>query len=157
MVLGVVVVCESSFGGGGEILKDVLVFPLSVGSVASIVHAAVAPARAHNDSQNLSQVRVGAHDEIYQTQQPVLVGLCGHSTYCYLLSQEEHRDADTWGVRLLELQARGFAPEATIADGGAALRTGQELALPGVPCRGDVFPVLYEFTQGLRYLASSAY
>lgn len=157
MVLGLVLICHSSFRGVVEFLKDVLDWPLSVGSVANIVHAAVAPARAHNESQNLSPIRVGAHDEIYQTQQPVLVGLCAHSTYCYLLSQEEHRDADTWGVRLLELQARGFAPEATVADGGAGLRTGQQLALPDVPCRGDVFHVLYEFKQVLRYLEGRAY
>src|SRR5260370_12955825 len=55
------------------------------------------------------------------------------------------------------MQACGVAREATIADGGAGLRTGQELALPGVPCRGDVFHVLYEFKQVLRYLESRAY
>jgi hypothetical protein len=33
-----------------------------------------------------------------------------------------------------------------VADGDAALRAGQEVALPGVPCRGDVFHVLYEQT-----------
>jgi len=157
VVLGLVLVCHSSFRAAAEFLRDVLDFPLSVGSVANIVHAAVAPARAHNEGQDLSPVRVGAHDEIYQTRQPVLVGLCARSTYCYLLSQEEHRDADTWGVRLLELRQRGFAPEATIADGGAGLRAGQELALPAVPCRGDVFHALYEFGQVLRYLESRAY
>src|SRR5262249_46362972 len=46
----------------------------------------------------------------------VLVGVDVASTYCYLLSLEEHRDADTWGVRLLELVDRGFQPQATIAD-----------------------------------------
>jgi hypothetical protein len=157
IVLGLILICHSSFRGVVEFLKDVLGFPLSLGSVANIVHAAVGPARAHNQGQDLSLIRIGAHDEIYQTQQPVLVGLCADSTYCYLLSQEEHRDAETWAVRLLELQARGFAPEATVADGGAGLRAGQELALPGVPCRGDVFHILYEFGQLLRYLESRAY
>jgi hypothetical protein len=157
IVLGLILICHSSFRCVVAFLTDVLDFPLSVGTVANIVHAAVGPARAHNGRQDLSGVRVGAHDEIYQAQQPVLVGVDADSTYCYLLSQEEHRDADTWGVRLLELQARGFAPEATVADGGAGLRAGQELALPAVPCRGDVFHVLYEFGQVLRYLESRAY
>jgi hypothetical protein len=157
IVLGLILVCHSSFRCAVAFLTDVLDFPLSVGTVANIVHAAVGPARVHNDRQDLSGVRVGAHDEIYQTQQPVLVGVDADSTYCYLLSQEGHRDADTWGVRLLELQARGFAPEATVADGGAGLRAGQELALPALPCRGDVFHVLYEFGQVLRYLEGRAY
>src|SRR5260370_20624820 len=55
------------------------------------------------------------------------------------------------------MQACGFPPEATIADGGAGRRTGQELALPGVPCRGDVFHVLYEFKEVLRSLERRAY
>src|SRR5207244_8457800 len=99
---------------------------------------------------------VGAHDEIYQAEQPVLVGACAHSTYCYLLSQEEECDADTWAVRLWELQDRGLDPEATVADGGAALRAGQEVALAGVPCRGDVFHILYEWGKVLRYLETLA-
>ena len=139
IVLGLILICPSSFRGVVEFLRDLFDFRLSVGTVANIVHAAVAPARAHNEHQDLSAVEVGTLDEIYQTQQPVLVGACAHSGYCYLLSQEQQRDADTWGVRLLELTERGFGPTATIADFAKALRAGQELALPGVPCRGDVF------------------
>ena len=157
LVLGLILICHSSFRAVVEFLRDLFDYPLSVGTVANIVHAAVGPAQAHNQRQHLSAVRVGAHDEIYQAQQPVLVGLCAHSTYCYLLSQEEQCDGDTWAVRLWELQDRGLAPEATVADGGAALRAGQELALPGVPCRGDVFHILYEWGKVLRYLETRAY
>ena len=157
LVLGLVLICHSSFRGVVELLRDLFDYPLSVGTVANIVHAAVGPAHAHNQRQDLSAVRVGAHDEIYQAQQPILVGLCAHSTYCYLLSQEEQCDGDSWAVRLWEWQARGLAPEATVADGGAALRAGQELALPGVPCRGDVFHILYEWGKVLRYLETLAY
>lgn len=157
IVLGLILVCHSSFRGVVEFLRDVLGLHLSVGSVANIVRSAVGLARVHNDGQDLSRVRVGAHDEIFQSDGPVLVGVCADSSYCYLLSEEEHRDADTWGVRLLELQERGFHPDATIADFGAGLRAGQKLALPGVPCRGDVFHALYEFGQVVRYLESLAY
>ena len=55
---------------------------------------------------------------------PILVGVDTASTFCYLLSPEWHRDADTWGVRLLELTDRGFAPKALIADFGSGLRAG---------------------------------
>src|SRR5206468_375566 len=103
------------------------------------------------------RVRIGADDEIFQSGRPVLVGVDAESTYCYLLSQEEHRDADTWGVRLLELVDRGFAPEATIADFGSGLRAGHEQTLPGVTCRGDVFHALYELGPLVRYLENRAY
>ena len=157
LVLGLVLICHSSFRGVVAFLRDLFDYPLSVGTVANIVHAAVGPARRANEAQELSGVRVGVHDEIYQAGQPVLVGACAHSTYCYLLSQEEECDAETWAVRLWELQDRGLDPEATVADGGTALRAGQEMAMAGVPCRGDVFHILYDWGKVLRQLETLAY
>jgi hypothetical protein len=142
-VLALVHIGHSSYRGVTELLRDLFDFHLSVGTVHNIVEQAVAIARPINERQDLSRVRIGADDEIFQGSRPVLVGVDAESTYCYLLSQEEHRDADTWGVRLLELVDRGFAPEATIADFGSGLRSGHEQALPGVACRGDVFHALY--------------
>ena len=60
-------------------------------------------------------------------------------------------------MRLLELQERGFAPEGTVADGGTGLRAGQELALPGVVCQGDVFHVLRGCGQLTRSLEARVY
>ena len=85
------------------------------------------------------------------------MGVDAKSTFCFLLSLEEHRDADTWGTRLLELVDRRFAPEATIADFGAGLRAGQKEALPEVPCRGDVFHALYNMGPLVRCLENRAY
>jgi len=89
LVLGLSLICHSSFRAAVEFLRDLFDYPLSLGTVATIVAAAAGPARAPNERQELSAVRLGAHDEIYQTEQPILVGLCAYSTYCYLLSQEE--------------------------------------------------------------------
>ena len=157
LVLGLVLTCHSPLRGVSELLADVFDTSLSLGTVHNIVQQAVEPARAVNAHQDLSGIRSGAHDEIFQAGKPVLVGLDTHSTYCYLLSLEDHRDADTWGIRLLELADRGFAPDATIADGAKGLRAGQAQALPGVPCRGDVFHCLYEVGPLVRYLENRAY
>ena len=46
------------------------------------------------------------------------MGVDAQSTFCFLLSPEQHCDADTWGIRLLELVDQGFAPEANVADFG---------------------------------------
>jgi hypothetical protein len=105
----------------------------------------------------LAAVHIGAHDEIFQAGRPVLVGADVASTYCYLLSAEEHRDADTWGVRLLELSDRGFRPDATIADFASGLRAGQAEVLPDVPCRGDVFHAVQTATPLVGYLENRAY
>ncbi len=139
LILGLVLICHSSIRGVVELLRDLFDASISEGPVANVLQGAVAAAREVNERQDLSGVRIGAHDEIFQNRRPVLVGADVHSTFCYLLSLEDHRDADTWGVRLLELKAKGFHPDATIADGGTGLRAGQALALPGVSCRGDVF------------------
>lgn len=157
LILGLTLICHSSQRGVAELLTDVFDYPISGGTVHNVLQAAVAQARACNDQQDLGAVRIGAHDEIFQSGRPVLVGVDADSTYCYLLSLEDHRDADTWGVRLLELQAQGFQPEATIADAGKGIRAGQALALPEVPCRGDVFHAL-RTTQALAtFLENRAY
>jgi hypothetical protein len=157
LILGLVLIARCSLRGAVEFLADLFDYPLSLGSVHAIVRRAIAPARAATARVPLAAVRVGAHDEIYQADTPVLVGADVDSTYCYLLSPEECCDGDTWGVRLLELADRGFAPEATVADGGTALRAGQALALPGVPCRGDVFHALDALGQAVAAADNRAY
>src|SRR5262245_16996159 len=157
LVLGLILICHSSLRGVTELLTNLFDFPLSLGTVHNILQQAVAVARACNERQDLAAVRIGAHDELFQAGQPVLVGADVASTYCYLLRLEEHRDADTWGVRLLELRDRGFQPDATIADAGTGLRAGQAAALPGVPCRGDVFHALQAVTPLVRFLVNRAY
>src|SRR5262245_12733382 len=157
LVLSLVLIGHSSIRGATEVLTDVFDYPLSVGTVHQILTEAVAGARAVNDRYDLRPVRLGAHDEIFQAGRPVLVGVDVPSTFCYLLSPEEHRDADTWGVRLLELAQRGFHPDATIADFASGLRAGQAAALPAVPCRGDVFHVLQVAVPLVTYLDNRAY
>jgi hypothetical protein len=157
LVLGLVLVCHSSFRGVAELLADLFDHSLCIGTVHNILDHAVARAETINQQQDLSAVRIGAHDEIFQSGQPVLVGADVRSGYCYLLGQEEHRDADTWGVRLLELREQGFDPEATIADFGSGLRAGQRQALPDVPCRADIFHPLRDFQTLSSYLDNRAY
>src|SRR5262245_43184056 len=130
LVLGLCLVCHSSLRGVTELLADVLDYPLALGTAHAILQQAVATAHVINRQEDLAAVRLGAHDEIFQAGRPVLVGSDVRSTYCYLLIAEEHRDADTWGVRLLELAERGFRPDATLADFASGLRAGQAQALP---------------------------
>jgi hypothetical protein len=157
LIVALLLVCHSSYRGIYELLRDLLHCPRSLGYIHNVAHAAMDRARAHNDQHDLSQVTIGAHDEIFQIGQPVLVGVDVASTYCYLLSHEAHRDGDTWGLRLLELQDQGFAPQAIICDAGSGLAAGQELALPDVPRRSDVFHVVHEVTTLVTSLENRAY
>jgi hypothetical protein len=125
--------------------------------VHSIVRQAVSVAQQVNAAQDLSRVRAGSHDELFQAGLPVLTGIDLDSTYCYLLAPVGHRDAETWGIYRLDLAEQGLPPDYTIADGGCGLRAGQALAWPGVPCHGDVFHGLQELTRLSAVLERRAY
>jgi hypothetical protein len=157
VVLGLVLICHSSFRGVIEFFAALLDQPISLGRVHTIVQQGVATARQVQAAEELSPIRVGAHDEIFQSHQPILVGCDVVSTYCYLLAQEEHRDATTWGVHLLDLQDKGLALEHTIADGGKGVRAGQALACPGLPCWGDHFHLLQELGRLSTYVQNRAF
>ena len=155
--LGLTLICHSSYRGVHEFFRDLFGVSMSVGTVHNVVHEAIDKARPHNLGQNLANVDIAGLDEIFQKRQPVLVGADIRSTYCFLLSAEKQRDADTWALRLLECQDRGFAPKATIADFGTGIRAGQKRAMPNVPCRGDVFHALHEITPVVTFLENRAY
>jgi hypothetical protein len=157
LILALLLIGHSSYRGVAELLRDLFHCPRSLGYIHAIARAAWGRARALNQRHALAGVRVGAHDELFQAGRPVLVGVDVASTYCYLLSPEAQRDGVTWGVRLLELQDRGFAPQAIIGDGGSGLQAGQALALPDTPRRGDVFHVLREVGAVVTALESRAY
>lgn len=156
-VLAEVLIARCSYRGVIEILADLFDYSISLGTVHNIVHAAVAHAREINDRYHLGDIRVGAHDEIFQGAQPVLVGVDPLTTFCYLLRQADHCDGETWALHLMELAERGFAPEAVVADAGAGLRAGHELGLPGVECRGDIFHFIRDLQQDLDDLEKRAY
>jgi len=156
-VLAQVLIARCSYRGVIEILGDLFDYSISLGTVHNIVHAAVAPARVINDSYHLGNISVGAHDEIFQAGEPVLVGIDAHTFFCYLLRQADHCDGETWALHLMELADRGFAPEAVVADAGSGLRAGHELGLPGVEYRGDIFHCIRDLQQELADLEKHAY
>ena len=140
LVLSLTLICHSSYRGVRELLETMFDFrDLSLGHIHHLLWHAVGQARQVNATEDLSALRVGAHDEIYQARQPVLVGMDVDSTYCYLLEAVDPCDETTWGVHLLELSERGLQLDYTIADGGMALRAGQRAAWGDLPCHGDVF------------------
>ena len=158
-VLSLILICHSSFRGVQDILDTMFDYRnMSLGTIHNIVQSAVVAARAINDSEDLSHINIGDHDEIYQANRPVLVGIDHKSTYCYLLAVEESCDETSWGVHLLDLSQRGLDLERTIADGGKALRAGQKAAWSdSVPCDGDVFHAQAKLTGLATFLERRAY
>ncbi|CAB3809898.1 hypothetical protein LMG28614_07158 [Paraburkholderia ultramafica] len=144
VTLALTMICRSSFRGVTEFMRDLLGVPISVGSVCNLHQWAAQQAGVINRAQDLAGIRVGLHDEIFQGTQPVLAGVDAASTYCYLLAAEQHRDADTWGVHLLDAKQQGLNPDYTIADAGRGLRAGQQSAWGDTPCHGDVFHIQHQ-------------
>src|SRR4051812_29234020 len=140
-IVGLTLICRSSYRGVVEFLRDLLGVPVSLGHVHDVLQAAARQASVVNDEPDLSDIRVGLHEEIFQGATPVLAGVDARSTYCYLLVAEQHRGADTWGVHLLDAAEQGLRPDYTIADAGRGLRAGQQAAWGDTPCHGDGFHI----------------
>ena len=156
LVLSLTLICHSSYRGVVELMRDLLGVAISEGTVHNIHQKAARTAVAINRRQDLSGIRVGLHDEIFQGNQPVLAGVDARSTYCYLLAAEEHRDAETWAIHLMYARELGFDPDHTIADQGQGLRAGQKLVWDDKPCHGDVFHISRQFEVLANTLASIA-
>lgn len=155
--LALLFICRASYQGVSEFFRDMLDCPISKGTVHNIVHEYLEKAKKINEQQDLSDVQEGLHDEIYQCDNPVLVGCCARSTYCYLLNLEETCDANAWGVHLLDLKEKQkLSPNFTVIDGGKAARCGQKEAWPGTPAHGDIFHALHPFSEMVSYLENRA-
>ena len=100
VILALIFICHSSYRGVVEFLRDLFDYPISVATVHNRVQSVVSPAQKINQSQDLSGIKVGLKDEIFQSRLPVLAGIDAFSTYCYLLAGADHRDEDTWGCHV---------------------------------------------------------
>lgn len=70
----------------------------------------------------------GLVDELFLHRAPILVVVEPHSTALLLLAQEEHRDGDTWGVRLLETEEQGFSFTQVVSDQAQGIAAGVHAA-----------------------------
>ena len=74
-VLGLVLLCHSSYRGVIEFLRDRLDTRLCLGTVHNIVQAAVPRAQPMNAAHDWSRARASTHDELFQASRPVLTGI----------------------------------------------------------------------------------
>lgn len=156
-VLALALLCRGSVRGISEFMGTIFDTKMCPATVHNIIHEVIPEAVRINDSYDLSPIRAGSHDELFQGQMPVLAGMDLVSNYCYLLKPAEHRDAVTWGVYLLDCVKQGLHPDYTVADGGTGLRAGQTLVWDDVPCYGDNFHIMREVTKLAGKLDKTAY
>ncbi|MEN8445465.1 MAG: hypothetical protein ABG776_10695, partial [Cyanobacteria bacterium J06555_13] len=111
LILGLVLICHSSYRNVIELFRDLFDVSISVGTVHNRLQETAEKAAEINQAQTLKGFEVGLHDEIFHAARPVLVGVDAASTYCYLLKSVDHRDEDTWGYHLLDVMEQGFEPD----------------------------------------------
>ena len=151
LVLCLLLHCRCSFRGVTKLFQDILDSSLSVTTVHHISTSAIQKAQKINASQDLSRIKLGTHDELFHHNIPVLAGVDIRSLYCYLLSQEERRDGETWAIHLWDLEKNGFNPERIIADDGNGLRDGHKIVFPNIPCDIDNFHITKTLIELRRY------
>jgi hypothetical protein len=150
--------CHGSVRGIIEHLDSVWHIKLHEEEVVAILKAASGKAKVFNQTQDLSPIRIGAHDEIFSQRRAVLAGVDVSSTYVYVLESPGGRDSTSWGVVLLDKQEQQRLDlETVVADAAQGLRLGAREANPPVRIRGDLFHANDKINRVLRGLAQRAY
>jgi len=155
LILCLILYGRVSFRGVKQVLKDCFDHDISLGGIHNIADRAKSSAARINAGQDLSSVKLAAHDEIFHHNKPVLAGVDISSLYCYLLSEEDQRDTDTWAIHFMDLQQQGFTPERAIGDDGNGLRSAHKMIFPDIPFDYDNFHLSKLLMETRRYFRNS--
>jgi predicted phage tail protein len=80
VIIALAQICRGSCRGVIEFVRDLLGVSMSVGTVHQVLQSAARKADIINQEQDLSAIRVGLHDELFQGAMPVLAGVDAQST-----------------------------------------------------------------------------
>ena len=98
VIVGLALICHSSYRGIVEFLRDLLGISISVGSVHQVLQFVTQNAGVLNRDQDLSGIGVGLHDEIFHDGKPVLPSFVRCSLFGgqrYLVEQQGKRLASS--------------------------------------------------------------
>jgi predicted DNA-binding protein YlxM (UPF0122 family) len=138
-IVACMVICKGSENDTQEFIKSIYKIHVSIGKISKVINEASERALKWNNSIELNGIIIGANDEIFQGNKPVLVGVDPKSTYTYLMQETKNRDSTTWGVTLLEKEKQGLNLKTSVNDGGTGLNKGVKDAFPNINVQADVF------------------
>jgi hypothetical protein len=138
-IVACMLICKGSESDTQEFMESVYQIHVSIGKISRVINEASEKALKWNKSIPLNTLSVGANDEIFQGNTPVLVGVDPMTTYIYLMQETESRDSTTWGVALLEKEKQGLCLKTSVNDGGTGLNKGVKEAFPDIEIQADVF------------------
>lgn len=158
IIVGCMLICKASTEDTQRFINWIFKTWVSIGKISNIINETAIRAEEWNNSIDLSEIKIGANDEIFQGNSPVLVGVEPQSTFTYLLESADNRDSTTWGYNLLEKEKnQGLHLETTVNDGGLGLRKGLKEAFPDVECQLDTFHTEYDFSKAVLAAERYAY
>jgi hypothetical protein len=152
MVVALYLVCGSSYRGIMFFLDSLFGYSISLGSVFNILDVTANKAASINGAYELSAINSSAADEVFHRNRPMLSIVDIESRFCALLAKANDRDHETWGIHLLDLQARGYAPATSIVDDAKGLIKGHGDILPKTTLRHDHFHFIRDLKDCARYL-----
>jgi hypothetical protein len=148
---------HASLEGIQTCLEEMFLLHRSKGYISTVLDRAAVGARAFLDRLHpLDPVRADL-DEIFSGKSPHLVVVDRDSLLILSLERACSRDSTTWGVVLLDQQARGVVLSEAASDG--ALGIGAGLKEAGVECvhLGDLFHVERDLMRVANQLEKAAY
>lgn len=144
MIISLALDGTSSEEGIQRILENNFQKHVSIGKISQILNQAATRAAEFDESVDLSGIRQGANDEIFQCGNPVLTGVDADTGYVYLLQPTADRTADTWENAMNICRARNLELDVSISDCGTGLLGGIPKAFPDACIQPDLFHFLME-------------
>lgn len=144
MIISLALDGTSSEEGIQRILENNFQKHVSIGKISQILNQAATRAAEFDESVDLSGIRQGANDEIFQCGNPVLTGVDADTGYVYLLQPTADRTADTWENAMNICSARNLELDVSISDFGTGLLGGIPKAFPDACIQPDLFHFLME-------------
>lgn len=158
-IIACYIICKGSLYDTRDFLKDIYNYNCSIGKISNIIKRYSTIAREFNESIDLSNIKVGANDEIFKASKPVLVGVEPKSNYIYLMELEEKRDGTTWWFHLKQKSKnQGLMLDKSINDEGKGLIKGIKDAFDNkCKIQPDLFHCKRDFSRGVKSLERKAY
>jgi hypothetical protein len=151
LILCLVLHCRANHRGIQKLLSDAFDYEISLGTIHTIVDGTKIKAKTINANQDLKNIQLAAQDEMFHHNRPVLTGIDVRSLYCYLLTQEQHRDFDSSATHLLDVQKQGFNPERVFGDDADGIHSAHNYVYPNVPYDFDHFHIIRDLMELRRY------
>jgi len=139
VILSLTLDCGAPIEGTQRFFNSILNKHVSTGYISGVLAEASRKAQAFDDSIDLSEIKQGANDEIFQGNSPILTGIDLESTYIYLLEESPDRKAESWELYMDDRKDHGLKLDVSVNDGGTGLIAGIKQAFPEADINFDVF------------------